>query len=418
MEKNIILFVGKYIPSTTKSIKDYETKTGKKFRTALIYQDSKKPKKEDLIDILIPCKLKSAHNVQKVLDKYNEQIVAVTCRGEDQIEAFTKVIPNLPYIKTPTTESLLWSSDKLLMRKRLYNHNRKIAPKHIVVKDYTEKSISKIIKKVGFPLIVKPTGLAGSRLVTLCYHKEELEKTLKTVFKKVKKVHKDTGGNWEPKVLVEQFIEGIMYSVDAYVNQKGIVYFCPLVKVITGKEIGSDDFFGYKQMTPVNLKTPVVEEARSVAKQSIQALGLRNTTAHIEMLRTEDGWKIIEVGARVGGFRHDLYKMAYGIDHAMNDILIRMGKTPILPKKITGYAMAMKFFASKEGKLVKVHGLRKAKKLDSYKKKSVNKKPGDRCTFARNGGVSVFNIILFNKNKSQLLADVRRLEKMIKIETK
>lgn len=418
MKNNIILFVGKYISGISKSLETYEAKTGEKLKVALLYDDKKPPKKTEILDLLIPCKTRSVNSIQKALLPHKDSIIAVTCRGEDQIQNFARVIPNLPYLKTPTSESLQWSSDKLLMRKRLYTYNKKITPTFTIVKDCQEKTINKISKKVGFPCIVKPTGLAGSRLVTMCFDKEELEKTLKKVFKKIKNVHKTTGGNWEPKVLVEQFMEGSMYSVDAYVNDKGDVYFCPLVKITTGKEIGGDDFFGYKQTTPVKLKSITISEARDVAKQSIKALGLKNSTAHIEMMRVEEGWKIIEVGARIGGFRHDLYEMTANIDHNMNDILIHMGRKPIIPKKIKGYATAMKFFTPKEGKLIKVYGLQKAKKLSSFVKVEVKKKPGDSCQFARNGGISIFNIILFNKERAQLLADISRLEKMIRIETK
>ncbi len=418
MKKNIILFIGIYIKDINQSLKEYEKITGEKFRTALIYDEKKPPKKPSGVDILIPCKFSSLNSIQKALLPHTDNFVAVVCRGEYQIQNFAKVIPNLPYLKTPTTESLLWSSDKLLMRKRLYNYNKNIAPIHTIVADYEKDTIDKITKKVGFPCIVKPTGLAGSRLVTMCFDKEDLQKTLKKVFKKIKNVYKTTGGNWEPKVLVEQFMEGSMFSIDAYVDDNGKTYFCPLVKVITSKEVGGEDFYGYKRITPLKLKSETEEEAQDVANQSIKALGLKNTTAHIEMMRTEEGWKIIEVGARIGGFRHSLHKLTFGIDHHMNDILIRLGRKPIIPKKLKGYAIAMQFFAQKEGTLSKIHGLRKTNKLPSISKLTANKKPNDKCTFARNGGTSVINVTLFNKDRSQLLADVRKMEKVIRIELK
>jgi len=418
MKKNIILFVGKYIIDVNQSLKEHEKITGEKFRTALIYDEKKTPKKPNGVDILIPCKFNSLNSIQKAIIPYMDNFVAIVCRGESQIQHFAKVIPNLPYLKTPTTESLLWSSDKLLMRKRLYNYNKNIAPIHTTVTDYEDNTINTVAKKVGFPLIIKPTGLAASRLVTMCFDKEDLQKTLKKVFKVINKVYKETEGNWEPKVLVEQFMDGSMFSIDAYVDAIGKTYFCPLVKVITSKEVGGEDFYGYKRITPLKLKPGTEEEAQDVANQAIKALGLKNTTAHIEMMRTEEGWKIIEVGARIGGFRHDLHKLTFGIDHHMNDILIRLGRKPIIPKKIKGYAIAMQFFAQKEGTLLKIHGLRKTKKLPSISKLIVNKTQNDKCTFARNGGTSVINVTLFNKDRSQLLADVRKMEKVIRIELK
>jgi len=45
----------------------------------------------------------------------------------------------------------------------------------------------------------------------------------------------------------------------------------------------------------------------------------------------------------------------------------------------------------------------------------VNLKREEQCKFAKNGGKSVVDIMLCNKNKSDLLADVRRVETSIEI---
>jgi hypothetical protein len=217
-------------------------------------------------------------------------------------------------------------------------------------------------------------------------------------------------------VLVEEFMDGSLYSIDAYVSQFGKIFFCPLVSVKTGKTIGFDDFFGYIQMTPPNLNPDSIQGAEIVAEQAIKALGLRSTTAHIELLRTEQGWKIVEVGARVGGFRHMLYEFSFGINHTMNDVLIRSGKKPDVKKKIIGHSAAMKFFAKKEGTLVKLTGIKKIQELKSMKKLYMYKKIGDSCKFAKHGGSSVFNLILVNKDRSELLADIRRIEQTVDIQ--
>ncbi|EKD67009.1 MAG: hypothetical protein ACD_48C00638G0002 [uncultured bacterium] len=250
----------------------------------------------------------------------------------------------------------------------------------------------------------------------MCYHKEELETFLKTVFREIDTVYQKTGGNWEPKVLVEEFIEGQMYSIDAFVSPSGKISYCPLVSVKTGKSIGFEDFFGYLQMTPTNLNTDSVAAAESAAGQAIRALGLRATTAHVELFKTEQGWKIIEIGARVGGFRHMLYEFSFGMNHTMNDILARAGKKVDVKKKVLGYSAAMKFFAKKEGTLVKIGGLKKIQEIKSLKKLYINQKVGGMCTFAQHGGTSVFNLILFNKDKSELLADIRRIEQAVDIQ--
>lgn len=421
-KQDIVLYVGKVQSYMIASLRAYEKETKRKFRVALLYdvKEKRHVPTDDIIknlDLVLPCNTLSEKSIQETLLPYEDELLAISCRGEDYIEMFARVIPFVPYLRTPTSESLRWASDKLNMRRRLFTYNKKITPAYTVVTDTSKSSLEKIERKVGFPLVVKPTGLAASRLVTICFHKEELEASLKKVFKKINSVYQETGGNWTPQVLVEQFMEGDMYSIDGYVSGRGKVYFVPIVHIKTGRMIGFDDFFGYQQMTPTKLSKESVAGAREVARQAVKALSLRSTSVHIELMKTEDGWKIIELAARVGGYRQQMYEYSYGINHTANDILIRIPEQVHIKRKIKGYTAYMKFFAKKEGHLSKLTGIKRSQELKSFKEIIVNKKIGDLCTYAKSGGTSVFNILLFHAQRAELLADIRRLEQMVKIET-
>lgn len=421
-QKDIILFVGNIHGHMIAAIRQYERKHKQKFRVALLCDTKSKisQKKEispDGVNLLFDCDLNSDMALQETLAPIRKQILAITCRGDNHIPLFAHVIPHVPYLKTPTPESLLWATNKLWMRRRLFLHNKSITPAYTLVSNTAAAALKKIEDKVGFPLVVKPSGLGASRLVSIVYHKNELRTVLKKVFRKINAVYKKTGYHGEKKVLVEQFMEGDMYSIDGYVTGRGKVYFCPIVSVKTGRSIGFDDFFGYQQSTPTNLHEQSIRAAEKVATSAVHALALRSTTVHIEMMRTEKGWKIIELGPRIGGFRHKMYELSYGINHTMNDIFIRIPQKPVIPTKILGHSMAMKFFAKKEGQLKSLIGIKRAQGLQSFQKIYIHQKVGDRCTYAKHGGNSVFDIILFNKERPKLLADVRRLEQMVKIET-
>jgi hypothetical protein len=135
-------------------------------------------------------------------------------------------------------------------------------------------------------------------------------------------------------------------------------------------------------------------------------------------MKTEDGWKVIELGPRIGGFRHEMYTLSYGIDHALNDILIRIPKKPVIAKKTRGFTVVMQFYSHQKGRLESLQGINRVRKLESFERIEVKKKLGDMCDFARNGDDPVFDIVLFNKNRSRLLADIRRLEQSIVIKVK
>ncbi len=419
LERDMVLFVGSYLSSQKRALTKLSGSLGKNVKALVLLDvtDAKARQKlpVDHKAIVISCDFSSHLAIQKALVPYKDRLLAVTCRAERNIPLLKKVVPHVPYVNTPTELSLDWTTDKIRMRQFLRNYDKSISPKFLVVHDATEETLDRIERTVGFPLIIKPAGLAASLLVTLCYHREELEANLKNTVKKINQIYKKKKGRGEPQILVEEFMEGAMFSIDIYVNPRGVTYATPLVHVKTGRSVGFDDFFGYMRITPVVLMPHKVENARKVAEKAVEALGLRSTTCHIELMKTEDGWKIIELGPRIGGFRHEMYELSYGMDHSLNDILIRMPKKPVLPKKVRGYTVVMQFYAFKKGKLQSLEGINKIRKLESFSNIEITKKLGEMCDFARNGDDPVFTITLFNKNRSRMLADIRRLEQTVKI---
>lgn len=418
-QKNIVLFVSNGVLGVIKEIR--ESKALKDYRLALIYQEKAKTKKQEelieMFDVAIKCNLNSNKSITESLKPWEEELLAVTCRGDVNIPAFQKIIPHLPYLRTPTTESLGWSTNKLEMRKRFSEYSHTISPKFMVVKDAQKKTLKTIKEKVGFPLIIKPIGLGASLLVSLAFYQEELEVSLKKTLRKIQKLHKELNGRGGPEILVEQFIDGKMYSVDAHISSRGKVFFNPFIHVKTGKTVGFDDFFAYQQITPSKLGKSSIEEAQKISIKAIRSLKLRNVTAHIELLQTENGWKVIEIGPRVGGYRPLMYKLSYGIDITTNDVFVRIPKKVFIPKREKGHTVVLKYYAKKEGTIKSVTGIKKVQKLKSYYNSKINKKAGEKAVFAKHGGKEIFRVILFNENRSDLLADIRRSEQLVKIMT-
>lgn len=422
-ERDILVYVMNLPQGAVESIRTYEKKVKKKFRIMLLLDSSAKKeikKKEEYkgVDILLICDFSVPARIAEVLAPFQDQLRAITCRSESYMRRFVQVIPHVPYLRTPTTESLKWASDKLEMRRRFALLAKKYTPKYAVVKNNTAAERKRVAAKIGFPMMVKPTNLAQSLLVGMCYHEEDLQKMLTTAFKKIRKIYEENGRIEEPQLMVEEFIDGDLYSVDAYVNSWGKTYFCPMVRVITGKSIGHEDFNNYIHMSPTGLKEATIERAEKAARAGIHALGLRNTTAHVELMKIDDEWKLVEIGARVGGFRHKLHSLSCDIDHSLNDILIRFPKKPHIPKKCKGFAATLKWYPKKEGIITKLKGIKKCQELKSFVDIEILKKVGDMFLFAKNGGKAVFTITLYNEDRSKLLADIRRVEQLIDVQIK
>lgn len=417
--KNIIAFVATPKPSSIESLARYAKERGKTFRTLFIVDEkSFDPQKKYICDILVRVDFSHAQKIAEALLPYQDELLAISCRSEANISRFAKVIPFVPYLRTPTSESLTWATDKYEMRKRFRLYDPKITPKFTRVKDASKAEQLRVISAVGFPMIIKPTNLAASLFVSICYHEAELEKALTTCFRKLERAYVRDQRIEQPKVIAEQYMEGDMYSIDSYVNSRGVVYHLPLVRVKTGKDIGHQDFYGYQQMTPTILKGETVKRAEAVTETAIHALGLRSTTVHTELMKIDSVWKVVEVGPRMGGARDELYQLSCNIDHPLNDILIRIPVKPKIPKKCNGSAVYMKWFLPKEGVITEMKGIKKIEQLESFYKIEVNKKIGDKAIFARNGGRSIFNLYMHNADRAKLLADIRRVEQMVKIKVK
>lgn len=414
MQKTI-LFVEQYNAKAAKEARDYfgdirlillrdikrrtkDKQISFKFFDEVIYVDYSKPLK--IAEALLP---------------YHASLYAVTARGEEGANKLRLVVPHVPYLRTPTPESIEWAVDKYETRKRLRLFDPKNTPRFTKIKENSKQERKRVIDKISFPMVIKPANLQESMLVAICYHEEEFERVLRNIFRKLRLQYKKYNRTQLPTIIAEEFMDGDMYSIDSYVNSRGEVFHCPLVRVKTGRNIGHDDFYNYLQMTPTVLKRSTVERAQKVAETAIHALALRSITAHIELMKIDDEWKVIEVGPRIGGFRDLLYGLSCDINHSLNDILVRIPRKPIIPKKCKGFAAAMKWFAKSEGRILEMRGLKKIEQLESFHSIAMNKKVGDRALFSKNGGKSVFNLFLYNPDRSKLLADIRRVEQLVNI---
>jgi len=259
--------------------------------------------------------------------------------------------------------------------------------------------------------------LAQAVLVQAAHYPAELKEILLRMQKYMKKSYTEMKGRGIPTILIEEIIDGDQYSVEAFVDDIGNVSFCPFVKYTTSAQKGFDDFFSYEQTTPATISKESAQAAKAVSIQGLYAIGLRNSIAHIELIRKEDTWKIVEIGARMGGFRSMMYKKSYGINLDIQDIKNHLGRPVIIPRKKKGYTSVIKFFAREEGIITKIIGIKKAALLPSFIETVQLLKKGDRARFAKNGGKYIFRVTLFNENKAQFIEDKRRLEQMVNIET-
>ena len=156
--RDTVLFINGVRKQTFTALDTYETRYGKKLRM-LVFVDAKRNK---LINSLNKQKQVSNKKItveavdfdspvalRKKLEKYRENLLAVTCQFENSIPYLEKIIPHLPYLDTPTQSSLDWSTDKIAMRQLLKTQDKTLIPKYTVIKDASSESVARVERQVG-----------------------------------------------------------------------------------------------------------------------------------------------------------------------------------------------------------------------------------------------------------------------------
>ena len=156
-------------------------------------------------------------------------------------------------------EAAKLSSDKFLMKKRLYAHNVRTA-KYKKVFSYDELKLAS--SELHFPIIIKATDLQGSRGINIVCGEDEMKAAYKDT---MSLTHKDY-------CIVEEFIEGKEFGAQAFVYKGEILFVLP----------HGDETFVSKTAVPVGHYMPYLmneelsADVQLQACNAIKALGLDN----------------------------------------------------------------------------------------------------------------------------------------------
>ncbi len=419
-EKNIVLFIGDISIKYLQTINELEKKLKTKFRIVVITNSETKislsSKYKKRVDAIVRCNIDNKDKIEKKLEDIKNQILMICFFSEVYASLYINVLKVIKLKNSPSVISIKKSTDKIKMRRSFYTYNPKITPKSLVVRN--KKCGNVISKKIGFPCMLKPVHLSKSRLVTASHSLPELEENLNNIFNEIDKVYKNINIKLKSLVLAEEMMNGKMYTTSVYVDNNQKMYFTPFVSIITSRDVGINDFHLYARTVPSKLNQKEIKRASFVAREGIRALGLKNTTTHIELMKlNNETWKIIEIGARIGGYRYKMFKNAYNFNHIENDILLKLNKKPIIKSKLIAYFSVIELFPEKKGVIKSIKGIKKIRQMKSFFDISIDKKVGEYAGFAKDGYTNVLYVILKNKNKDSFYKDFNRIRKIIQIKT-
>lgn len=308
-------------------------------------------------------------------------------------------------------------TDKYLMRSLFQQAPAKISPDFREVRSYEE--VQAFAQAHTFPLIMKPANLSKSLLVTKSCDIDELLANYERTMAKIKEIYQKYAPDREPKLLIEEYLDGSVHSVDAFVDANGVPHVMKeIVDYQTGYEVGYDDNFHYSRILPSRLAPTEQRAFLECAEMGCRALGMRSSAAHIEIIMTKDGPRIVEIGARNGGYRERMYRLANGIDLMQNALGLAFGKMPQIKALKNEPVAVLELFPQKAGEFVELTMQDELEKLDSLEYLAVKAELGKFIGKSSDGFKAAAIVILHNAKVEVFAKDLEFVNNHVRIVTK
>ena len=274
-------------------------------------------------------------------------------------------------------------------------------PWYYIIEDATKP----LPEGITYPCITKPTDNAGSRGVMLVNSRKELEAAL---------AYSAENGR-SGSVIVEEYMVGSEVSVEVIVWQG-----TPHVLQITDKlTTGAPHFVEMGHSQPSRLPAEDQEKIRDLACRAVKAVGIDNGPAHVEIMLTKDGPKMVELGARMGGgcITTHLVPLSTGIDMVRATIDICLGQEPdIAPRFEKGSAIS--FFRTDCGVITEILGVEEARQLAGIQEISFTKQVGDTAVEWSSGADRVGYVIAQEKDAYTAMDICKRAANIVKFKLK
>jgi biotin carboxylase len=261
---------------------------------------------------------------------------------------------------TPRTAAL--ACDKGLMREQ-WSRDGLLNPDFRVV--LTKREARAACTELGFPLVLKPADSGGGgRGVSVVRDETELEWAYAFAHKPAR----------NGRVVVERFLEGVELTIEA-ISHRGDVH--PLaisdkVKPPLRTRVASTLTY------PAALSEEAAAEVRAVTRAAVSSLGLTDGPSHVEMVLTDDGPILLELGARGGGGHifSTIVEAVTGVRMVRESARVLVGDEPDLRIRHER-GCVYELFAPHSGVIREIVGIDEARAMPGVLDVCATRKPGD-----------------------------------------
>lgn len=287
------------------------------------------------------------------------------------------------------------TTNKVRMRRCLKKHNVPI-PQFYQIKTKTEfNKIIEIFYNKRKKCIVKPSDNSGSRGVVLLEHLEN-----PTLVEKVFDYSMQYSRNKE--IVVEEYMEGPEVSVET-ININGT---CNIIQITDKLTTGAPYFVEMGHSQPSVLSEKDQEKIAKTVCAAVNAVGIENGPSHTEVIVTNEGPKIVELGARLGGdnITTHLVPLSTGVDMVECCIHIALGEDADITKKLYK-ASAIRYLKTGLGTITDISGIERAEKIKGVQQICIVHGVGDKSSEIKNS-INRIGFVISQANTPQKAIEI------------
>lgn len=262
-----------------------------------------------------------------------------------------------------------------------------------------------------WPVVVKPTGGAGSMQVVVARDRSELLHGCQQVLE----------GGWG-QVLLEEYIGGQEFAVNGMVDRSGD--FMPTDVWAYDKR----DSHGYSNLYYRSIKVSTHEEpfweVARYAADVVSALGLRRSPIHMEVKVDSRGPCLIEVGARLAGgdqpvlasklHHHSLFELA--ACHYLSEVASSPRDVDYDHYDHYSACIVSGIESGSIPRIRAIHGLDEIERLPSFAGTGFLWPPGNRLPQTRDLNTKSYEFYLVHPDPRQVDQDERRVRRLLRYE--
>lgn len=302
-------------------------------------------------------------------------------------------------LKGISEETAINSTDKEKMIKK-FEEFCVPHPWYYVVSD---NNINSIRDAISYPCICKPVDNSGSRGVIVINSEHEL----------LGGINYSSSNGRSGTVIIEELLIGSEISVETF-SISGEVYIITITDKLT---TGAPHFVEMGHSQPSRYLKDYKDSIFEVASKAIHAVGIESGPSHIEMMITDSGPKLIEIGARLGGdfIATDLVPLSTGVDILAATIQSAVGDEINFSPKIEK-ASAIRYLKTELGKIKSIDGIEDVKKIKGVIRASMVKSIGDISTEVYNSVDRIGYVISQSESSEEAIDICENAIKRIRIE--